>query len=261
MRLRFCAIALPQGVNAVPGGWMKKNRKRRITWLAAIAALVLIVTGLIYVPAVGAFACPACYGLQRINGQVYMEKSASPEQIAVLLADLDMAENRVAEFYRTPPREPVLLVCVSQQCDRRLGGKGARALTFGDRFIHVSPRGQNAVILAHELAHIELHARIGMVALLSGKLPAWFDEGLAVIISQDDRAVRAEGPNGPECSQPDDGDLPNSLWQWAREAGSGERPIYELAACRVHDWLDAHPQANAVSQLASDIRAGKPFAD
>lgn len=149
------------------------------------------------------------------------------------------------------------MVCVSDECDRRLGGKGAKARAFGDRFIHVSPAGRDTVFLAHERTHIETHARIGSWALMRGRLPAWFDEGLAVIVSGDDRAKPDIGPDGPVCPLPQS-PLPQGMRDWGREAGQHDRPIYRLAACQVLAWLDAHPGEDVIPKLLDNIRTGVP---
>ena len=48
------------------------------------------------------------------------------------------------------------------------------------------PRGLNEVIISHELTHIELHSRVGVLRSWRS-IPSWFDEGLAVLVSQDPR--------------------------------------------------------------------------
>jgi hypothetical protein len=62
------------------------------------------------------------------------------------------------------------------------------------RLHFASPRGADVVIAVHELAHAELHRRIGVVTTLSRSVPRGFDEGLAVVVSDDPR-YRAAGPD------------------------------------------------------------------
>jgi hypothetical protein len=45
-------------------------------------------------------------------------------------------------------------------------------------------------ILAHEFSHVDLHTRIGLMRFLAGAIPAWFDESLAVIVSDDARYLK-----------------------------------------------------------------------
>ncbi|MDA7948134.1 MAG: hypothetical protein MPJ78_11745 [Hyphomicrobiaceae bacterium] len=116
------------------------------------------------------------------------------------------------------------------------------------------------MIIAHELAHIELHGRIGEVGLLRGALPAWFDEGLAVIVSKDERYLEIL-PNGElSCvTTTDEGDLPASISEWGRVAGQGKRPIYAMVACRTLNWLHENDGADGVRQLAEKLNAGGYF--
>lgn len=59
-------------------------------------------------------------------------------------------------------------------------------------------------ILSHELTHAELHYRVG-VSRSAHSIPHWFDEGLAVLVSQDPRCsfsswckVTNGGQNAPK---------------------------------------------------------------
>lgn len=201
-------------------------------------AFVLLAAGTVWAyPALGAAACPSCYGFERIAPGLLVERSmASPERER-LSAEVGRASARVARRLAESARRYALVVCASDECDARLGGRGARATTYSTPFgsaVRVSPRGANETILAHELAHVRIHALVGLRRQITGDLPAWFDEGLAVIVSGDERYVR-EG-RATECSE---AALPTSPFEWA--PASGRDPmLYAHAACRVLAWLDAN---------------------
>ena len=75
---------------------------------------------------------------------------------------------------------PTILVCHTDECDKKLGGKGARSLAYHYFFIHISPKGINETIVAYELVHVELHKKLGIWRKYNGDFPTWFDEGLQV---------------------------------------------------------------------------------
>ena len=227
---------------------------------AGVVAVVALASIVAFLPAAAAYACPWCYGLREVAPGVYLETGTPREARARFLQALRTAQARVSIYYPERVAErTVVLACSTRACDRRLGGKGAKARAFGATFIHISPGGWNVDILSHELAHIELHARAGMSALMSGALPAWFDEGLAVIVSQDARYVNVDEDGNVVCKVSGDGALPETRQDWGREAGQGLRPIYAMAACRVLAWLDRHGGASAVHALGEALERGEAF--
>lgn len=159
-----------------------------------------------------------------------------------LVATISAARARVATFYGGASREPIVLACTSETCDRRLGGLGARATTYstvGLSVVRLSPRGLDPVIITHELAHVALHGRIGMWKLMRGVVAAWFDEGLAVIISDDARYLQAGESASARCRVGSAGALPSSPFAWAPEAGRNPS-LYAAAACRVLEWIESN---------------------
>jgi hypothetical protein len=233
---------------------------RRGGILSGLAVLATLASVPVFAPAAAAYACPRCYGLTEAAPGIYVEARSSEAERARLVDRVAAAEGRVAAFYaKRLATRPTILACVSRACDRRLGGGGAKARAYGATFIHVSPGGWNATILAHELAHIELHERIGWRALVSGALPAWFDEGLAVVVSRDPRYLSLDGDGTEACLEPASDDLPASAREWGREAGRADRPVYAMAACRVLYWLRGHGGRGAVIALAARLRDGGRF--
>src|SRR5207244_6669253 len=128
------------------------------------------------------------------------------------------ARNRVAGFYGGLDAAPRVLVCVSEDCYRRIGGAGSRGTSLSDVALRLSPRGIDPVIAAHELSHIELHHRIGNIRHLMGAIPAWFDEGVAVVVS-DDRRYLAPPDAAERCLVRSDEKLPTGIFEWRREVG------------------------------------------
>jgi len=125
---------------------------------------------------------------------------------------------------------PTLIICHSNACHARLGSGGARAVTYGTQFIYVSPRGMLPEILAHEFFHVELHARIGLRGMLTGAVPAWFDEGMAVLVSQDQRYLDPEY-KAVNCEAVRADSLPVSSRDWRRQSGKIAQTLHHDAGC------------------------------
>ena len=234
---------------------------RRWPKRTVLVATVLVILAIgclpLLSPAVAAYACPSCYGLQRVTGSLIVDPAMSVEDRTKLQEIVARAAVQVADFYGSFAQQPILLACATEECDRRLGGKGARANTYGTTFIRLSPRGLNQAILAHEFSHVELHARIGVFRLLVGAIPAWFDEGLAVIVSDDARYLRRGATSATRCLAEPDGDLPSSPFQWGPAAGKTPG-LYAQAACRVMRWMEENGGQvglrAAISQVANGTR-------
>src|SRR6266436_2964849 len=168
---------------------------------------------------------------------------------------ISRAAAQVTAFYGSFDHTPTLLACASEECDHRLGGKGARANTYGTTFIRVSPNGLNQTILAHEFSHVELHTRIRLMRFLVGAIPAWFDEGLAVIVSDDARYLKPGTTSAMRCLvEPEDG-LPSSPSQW-RPLAAKTPGVYAQAACRVMRWMEANGGTARLLTMITQIADG-----
>ena len=204
---------------------------RRILCGLAVLALAALASLPFALPASAAYLCPSCYGLERMERGVYVERGHDHGALPDVLAAA--RERTMAGFGIDVLPHATLLVCATEGCDRRLGGRGAKARAFGDRFVTVAPTGRTETILSHELAHIVLHERVGTLGLLRGDLPAWKDEGIAVLVSGDVRYYDREGEDHACRGGPGD-DLPDSPWEWARRMRPDTHlSLYAQAACRV----------------------------
>jgi len=229
---------------------------KRCTLIAAV--FVILGTALVVLvwPAVAAYLCPSCYGLERVTDSLFVEPAMSVEDRRMLQETVARAAGQVASFYGSIDRQPILLACASEDCDRKLGGRGARANTYGTTFIRLSPRGLNQTILAHEFSHVELHSRIGQFRLLTRAIPAWFDEGLAVIVSDDARYLGPGTMSATRCLLEPQGNLPSSPFQWGHAAGKTPG-LYAQAACRVMRWLEENGGKTGLRDAILQVAEGK----
>jgi hypothetical protein len=124
---------------------------------------------------------------------------------------------------------------------------GSRACVF------IGARGQHVDVVAHELAHAEIHQRAGFWAYFT-QIPTWFDEGLAMQVDQRPRyALAAEDAPGKEAVR--QLQSPASFF-----AGSEEQVVRNYAQARavVAEWVARVGPASVYAQL-DQLRRGKSF--
>jgi hypothetical protein len=243
------------------GGGRRTIRRWPARILIAVAGLIVVaVVGIVlFLPAAVAIVCPACYGFEELAPEVFVERGMLAETRDKAGSALGEARRSVADFFGDPASDPRILICASEDCYHRLGGGGSRGKAYADAALVLSPRGIDPVIAAHELTHIAFHHRVGLRAMVRGAVPAWFDEGLAVVVS-DDRRYLAPPQAADRCLVTSDAPLPAKRRAWGRAAGT-DHQLYAKAACRVATWMGANGGAPAVLRLADAVAAGRPFAE
>ncbi|MFI5839283.1 hypothetical protein ACIA8K_06150 [Catenuloplanes sp. NPDC051500] len=216
--------------------------------LTIIAAAVLVLA----FPSVAALACPRCYNLSQTRPQVYVERGATDAQRETVTSALSAADTAIRAFYGGRAADPRVLACVTDACYQRLGGGGSKGIAILNRGLMLSPDGLTPVIATHELAHVELHARLG-----SSSVPQWFDEGLAVVLSDDPRYLApATAPN--RCLLPLSEALPLTTQPWNLDTAAASN-AYPKAACLVSHWLAASGSPPAIPTLIAALHSGTPF--
>jgi hypothetical protein len=218
--------------------------------VAGVVAVLLAAVGAVAVvfPAVAATTCPGCYGLEQLRPRLYVEPGLNAAQRQQVTDAVDEGKRRVAEFFGDLRSDPDVLACYTDECYTRIGGGEERGIAVLNRAVMLSPRGLDPVIAAHELTHVELHARLGQ-----GSVPHWFDEGLAVLVSDDTRYLLPVGARD-RCIVASTGPLPETLDDWSRAAGADVQ-VYAQAACAVSRWT----AWNDLHELIAALAGGKPF--
>jgi hypothetical protein len=237
---------------------MRTRRRRRWPWLAAGLSVVLLAVAAALAmayPSVAATTCPRCYGLVPVGNGLYAERGLPNADRRRLIEVVRDANQRVGSFYQGRTSAPAVLACFTSSCYKRIGGGGERGIAVRDQALMLSPRGIDPVIAAHELSHVEFHGRLGP---RRDQIPQWFDEGLAVLVSDDSRYLLP--PTAPDrCRNASPEPLPRTLNAWLDAAGSDDQ-MYAKAACRVYRWTDAHGGRRAVLELIDRLRRGERFA-
>ncbi|GIH96453.1 hypothetical protein ACFFMN_22150 [Planobispora siamensis] len=240
-------------------GWKAVPAALARRWKAVLAGLVALVAAAVAgvalaFPAVAATTCPGCYGLERLGPDLYTEADLPAGQRRRMAEVVQEADRRVRDFYGGRTSAPRILACVTEDCYRRIGGGRERGVAVLNRAVILSPRGVDPVIVSHEMSHVELHERLGSAG---GRVPQWFDEGLAVVVSADPRYLLPETA-ADRCRVGPEGPLPATLEQWLRAAGADEQ-VYARSACRVHRWMAADGGKAAVAGLIERLAAGEEF--
>lgn len=88
-------------------------------------------------------------------------------------------------------------------------------------------------------------------------MPAWFDEGLAVVVSDDLRYLRPDIITD-RCLVEPALDLPVERFEWASRSAA-DHSLYTHAACRVLRWMKSHGGREAILALIRHIADGDSF--
>lgn len=232
------------------------RRLPRLLRIALIAVLTLAFAGVLLVvvrwPAVAAVACPECYGMQPLAADVYVERDLPPAERERIARVVAVARQRISAFYGPATSDPRILVCTTPSCYRRIGGGGEAGVAVLNHALMLAPRGATEVIASHELSHVELRQR-----LRGAVVPQWFDEGLAVLVSNDPRYLKPEGSKD-RCRVEPGGQLPVTLEAWLQAAKADER-VYARSACAVDRWAKARGGRAAITNLIERLAAGETF--
>jgi hypothetical protein len=227
-------------------------RKRR--WIIAGVAAGLLGLGAgataLAAPSIAAVACPQCYGLSDLGSGIYAEQDDDRFREIIAAAD-----GRIGGFYGERTTDARVLICATKECYSGIGGGGEKGRALGRWALMLSPDGANETIATHELAHLELHKRLGSAY---DTVPDWFDEGLAVLISDDARYLKPAA-EGDRCRVPYTEAATITTVDWADAAPRGSDRGYLLAGCVVSRWVSEHGGPSAVLTLISELREGKPF--
>jgi hypothetical protein len=230
------------------------QRRRRWRWLLAIVVTLVVaaVAGVaVAFPSVAATTCPGCYGMKQVRPGLYLEPGLPAARERHVAEVVGAANRRVAGFYGGRRSSPDLLACLTAMCYQKIGGGRERGIAVLNRAVMLSPNGVDPVIAAHEMSHVELHTRLGSGA---GPIPQWFDEGLAVVVSDDPRYLKPESA-GDRCRVSTQEALPQTLDDWMRTA-KADQDTYAKAACRASQWLQANGGSQAVLALIEHLNGG-----
>ena len=202
----------------------------------------------------GKLLAPESFGLTPVAPSLYIEAGADEATRMKLRESMEKAESAIRKAYGGAASQPTVNACVTEECYESFGGgRGSLAKVYGKRIL-LSPRALNWHFLAHEWSHAEMSTRLTFFAWK--RMPQWFDEGVAVAISE--APEHSEGhwqflvaTNVPRPTREELQTLV-SLKQWLgavhkygedkniERKAKGEpeiRPVYSAAGHELRPWL------------------------
>ena len=228
----------------------------RIRAAATFLAIALVVSGCVSLRSVRLFS-PSESGMEELRPGIYADPALSEAQRGELLEAVAKGRARAERFYGPLSTRPTITACATTECYRYFGGLGSKGTSRWWAIV-LAPRGRTPAVVAHEWSHSELAARIGKVRILCC-VPQWFDEGVAVMLSEDpdysEEKWRKATDNGARAlSFPE-------LWSqraWLRAARSDHQLTYGAAGREVAGWYAAVGR-EGFQRLIEALRRGDPF--
>jgi hypothetical protein len=189
----------------------------RQLWIVALLLIAGLPSGCSVLQG-GKLLAPESFGLISVAPNIYIEAGADETARDNLREAMDKAEEAIRVAYGSANSRPIVHACITEECYEAFGGRGSVAKVYGNRIL-LSPRGLNWHFLAHEWSHAEMLSRLTLSAWW--RLPRWFDEGVAVAISE-----------APEHSE--------SHWQFLVASNIPRPSREELHTFKsLRQWLDA----------------------
>ncbi|MBR5371437.1 MAG: hypothetical protein IK130_04410 [Oscillospiraceae bacterium] len=235
------------------------KKKLRITLLSV--SVLLIGSGVYWFqfnPVGFRMSVPLRSDYESIVENVFYDSAFRPH-LTEAMTMLDQAHQRVDEFWSAVTGtahqgNPYFIFSADKSNLEKLGGDhDAKSLWFPvhQSYISISDEYLNTDIVAHEMTHAELHARLSYSAVK--KIPTWFDEGIA--LQNDYRSQYSEWEwmnqtdNGQNTVKPEDMDTPEEFYAGEVE---DKRFRYLCAKHLVTQWLEANP-AGTLGELIANL--------
>ncbi len=196
-------------------------------------------------------AIPTRHGMAQVEPGLWVDAKAGPERVAAIRATLAAAAAGVGRALGAT-RAVEWRICTTPACDRA-NGMANRGMTYGASVITLNSTAWNdRGAYMHELTHATLHATQPLGGFLGLRLPLWFNEGVAVLVSGE--PARAADPAA--CDRPRKGELPETARDFARLAPDPKRAlrVYIRSTCAVRAWL---AQGHSLREVVPLLKAGR----
>ena len=217
---------------------------------------------------------PETFGLVQVTPSIYVEAGTDVETQTKLREAMMKAESAIRTAYGRVVSRPIVNTCISERCYEAFGGRGSVAKVYGDRIL-LSPRGLTWHFLAHEWSHVEIRNRLTVSAWW--RMPQWFDEGVAVSVSEAPEHSESHWQFlvASDIPRPTADELHTfkSLNQWLaavhkygedtniqrKAKGQPEiRPVYAAAGHELRPWL-ATAGVQGLLTFIAKLNAGEEF--
>ena len=120
------------------------------------------------------------------KGRLYFNPDIAPETIQKVESTILHADSKLKKFWGNLTSEPKIIYCDNDSDFKKFGNPfpvPAVTMVKLGTYIVISKSGVDSDIIAHEMSHAEFYQRVGFYNT-TFKVPAWFDEGLAMQVDQ-----------------------------------------------------------------------------
>lgn len=230
---------------------------------------LLLLTGFLvaaaawWFPQVWACSTVRFRGFNEAAPAVFMSLNIPERHHPLLLKRLRLASGRVRQLWGGQQGRPVVICCGSQAEYERFcplhEGAGCSLSTPVGAWVVLHPAGLGADVMAHELAHAELAARLSWRA--AGRVPQWFDEGLALQLDERFGPYAATaGASGFPAKLNDLSTLEGFFGKEGRKPPGALAAAYGRSGREVARWY-AVAGPGGLRALAEQLRQGRAFAE
>lgn len=241
---------------------INSKHKKTVLFITIPTVLVAVVVLLLQFTRYGyLMTLPYRSAFAEIDEHVYINKDYAGDR-QELMEMIGQAKDRVNNFFGGLSfQDNTIFIIYDDENLRRKIGEDHAAIIFSFpseiRYICVSDEYLELDILAHEITHAELHARLSVEAQKT--IPTWFDEGLAMQNDYRERYSEAQWTqqtnNGENAVALEDMDTPSDFY-----AGEAEdrRFRYLNAKHELDVWMTAHGQ-HGLLELLDRLNGGADF--
>lgn len=210
---------------------------------------------------------PARFDMAQIAPRVYVDPRMPKNQQLALSEAIATARQRIHLYFGNVVSDPEIFACASEKCLQWIDGEAARTGRYDPSKLFLPQGGLTAPMIAHEWSHAEFSTRVGD-NFTANEIPRWFDEGLAVLVSNEPthseeiwQALKEEGRASPALNELES----REKWlaaekKYGATATNKEqyKIVYATAGHEVRSWYRKAGKAG-LTQLIEAIRQGRPF--
>ena len=241
---------------------IKLKVKKRYIILVAIAAVIFIAAIFCFQFTSLGYRMTVPYrNFIEIQNNVYVENgySGNYDEINSII---DAATIRVSDFWGDIESSPIIIISDNEKTIAKLGGDHDTSTAVFFRaysYISVSNEYLNIDILAHEMMHAELHARLYKGKLPQTLIPVWFDEGVATQCdyreqySEEEWVIKTD--NGSNVIDLDEIDTATEFYGGSIE---DRRFRYLISRHELKVWIEKNG-IDALIELVESVNVGQNF--
>ncbi len=242
---------------------MKKHKIKKRYFIPVLVITILFIVAVLYFQftPMGYRMTVRYRNFTEIQNNIYVENNYIGDTDKIISL-IKVARSRNSEFWGSTESEPIIIISDNAKTLEKLGGDHdtLTAVFFKVKsYISISSEYLNVDILAHEMTHAELHARLYKGKLPQTLVPTWFDEGVAIQNDYreqyNDEAWHEKTDNGSYLIELNNMDTPEEFY-----GGSSDdrRFRYLISRYELKTWIKKNGMDSLI-QLIREINAGEDF--